>query len=143
MRGGVAVGGQAALLSDGVGPLGFRAALGPALERILTMRERKTGIGMREGRIEAERHLEKVARLVVIGLVKPVHVPEGARVSISLAIEATILSPISFRIRMHHPGFGQCTPSRRSVQSGSPPARLRPAAACRRAALTRSRCNRP
>src|SRR5215207_9520361 len=59
-------------------PLDFRIALRPALEGVLPMGEGKTGISAREGRVEAQRHLEKMARLLVVGLVEPVHVPEAA-----------------------------------------------------------------
>ena len=42
------------------------------------MGEGQTGIGAREGRVEAQRHLEKMPRLLVVGLVETVHVPEAA-----------------------------------------------------------------
>src|SRR5215203_5892656 len=82
MRARVAVVGHDALLGNSVGPLNLWGALGPTLERVLPMREGKAGIGTREGGIEAQGHLEELARLLVLGLVKAVHVPKAAVISL-------------------------------------------------------------
>ena len=82
------------------------------------MGERQPGMGAGKGRIETQRHLEEVPRLLIVGLVEPIcargrggGLPTSrefggfrmarlrSRASISLAIEATMLSPISFRMR--------------------------------------------
>ena len=59
-------------------PVDFRLALRPALECVLEMREGQAGIGARERRIEAHRHLEEMPGLLVVGLVEPIHVPKPA-----------------------------------------------------------------
>ena len=102
-----------------VGPVDFRLALLPVLEGVLEMREGQAGVGAREGRIEAHRGLEEMARLVVVGLAIPVHVPQAAVVRLPrverarrlqdgavaldrldlAAMEATIRLPISSRTR--------------------------------------------
>ena len=44
------------------------------------MREGESRIGAREGRIQAQRRLEEVPGVLVVGLAEPVHVPEAAMV---------------------------------------------------------------
>ena len=120
VRGGVALVGHEALRRGRVGPVDFRLARLPALERVLEMREGEAGMGAREGRIEAQRDLEELPRLLVVGLADTGTCATGrggtpptrpassaacriarlrSTVSISLATEATIRLPISSRTR--------------------------------------------
>ena len=78
VRGRVAIVDHEALPGGLEGPVDFRLALRPALEGVLEMREGQAGIGAREGRIEAHRHLEEMLGPLVVGLVEPVHVPQAA-----------------------------------------------------------------
>ena len=78
MHRGVALVGHEPLRGGFVGPLYFRLALLPVLEGALEMREGQAGVGAREGRVEAQRGLEELARLVVVGLAIAVHVPQAA-----------------------------------------------------------------
>ena len=78
VRGRVAIVDHQALPGGLEGPVDLRLALRPALEGVLEMREGQAGIGAREGRIEAHRHLEEMPGLLVVGLVEAIHVPQAA-----------------------------------------------------------------
>src|SRR5829696_2235518 len=133
VRGRVTVVCHEALLGEVVCPLDFRIALRPALESVLPMGEGKTGISAREGRVQAQRHFEKWRACSLSALSNRYmcqrprwYASQASRefggfrmarlrssVSISPAIAATMLSPISLRIRK----ASSRVRSKRSVQT--------------------------